>query len=280
MRTLITGATGRVGSRYARHQLDLHQQVRVLVRDEEQVDPWWNGGAEVVVGDLRDPGVAKQAVNGVDAVVHLAAAFRGVPDDEAYAVNRDAAVALAHAGLDAGISRLVFASTNLVYGAGCGRPAQEGDEPRPAGAYPESKAAAEAELLRLHREHGLPVRIARLAFVYGDADPRLAESLRWARRWAPHRRLHLVHHADVAQALDRIGTATGADGQIFNVADDVPVTALELLRANREEPDEGAAERALDDPWAGIVDTSRIRTELGYRPLFPTLHAAHAAGAL
>jgi hypothetical protein len=43
---------------------------------------------------------------------------------------------------------------------------------------------------------------------------------------------------------------------------------------------EAAATRPLDDPWAGIVDTCRIRTELGYRPLYPTLYTAQAAGAL
>lgn len=280
MRTLITGPTGRVGSRYVRRQLDLHRSVRVLVRVEAQVAPWWNGGAEVVIGDLREPETSRRAVEGVDTVVHIAAAFRGVPDDEAYAVNRDATITLARAALDAGVRRFVFVSTNLVYGPGRGRPCDERDEPRPAGAYPIGKAAAEAELLRLHREHGLPVRVARLAFVYGDGDPHLAESLMWARRWPPHQRLHLVHHADVAQALDRIVAAEGVDGQIFNVADDAPVTALELLRANKEEPDPEAADRPLDDPWAGIVDTGRIRAELGYRPLYPTLFAAQAAGAL
>ena len=280
MRTLITGPTGRVGSRYVRRQLDLHRPVRVLVRSEAQVAPWWNGGAEVVIGDLREAETSRRAVEGVDAVVHIAAAFRGVPDDEAYAVNRDATISLARAALDAGVGRFVFVSTNLVYGPGRGRPSHERDEPHPAGAYPTGKAAAEAELLRLHREHGLPVRVARLAFVYGDGDPHLAESLMWARRWPPHQRLHLVHHADVAQALDRILAAEGVDGQVFNVADDAPVTALELLRANQEEPDPEAGTRPLDDPWAGIVDTCRIRTELGYRPLYPTLFTAQAAGAL
>jgi hypothetical protein len=40
-----------------------------------------------------------------------------------------------------------------------------------------------------------------------------------------------------------------------------------------------AADRPLDDPWAGIVSTARIRTELGFRPTYPTLYAADAAGA-
>jgi nucleoside-diphosphate-sugar epimerase len=175
---------------------------RVLVRTEDQAADWWNRGAEVAVGDLRDPEAVRRAVSGVDAIVHLAAAFRGVEDQEAYAVNRDATLGLAEAALAAGVPRLVCASTNLVYGPGRGRPAAEDDETRPE----------------------------------------------------------------------------GADGRIFNVADDAPVTAWELCRLIGE-PLEGAAERPLDDPWAGIVDTARIRAELGYRPLYPSVYAAQGAGA-
>jgi nucleoside-diphosphate-sugar epimerase len=125
----------------------------------------------------------------------------------------------------------------------------------------------------------LPLRIARLAFVYGDGDPHLAESLLWARDWPLHKRLHLVHHADVAQALLRAVRANGVDGEAFNVADDAPVTALELLNLNGEPVSEGAAGRSLDDPWEGIADTSKIRRELGFRPIYPTVYTAKDAGA-
>jgi nucleoside-diphosphate-sugar epimerase len=279
MRTLITGATGRVGTRYARHRHDSGEPVRVLVRDEQRAEHWWNRGAEVVVGDLRDRDAVKQALAGVDAVAHVAAAFRAVSDAEAVEVNRDLTVALARAAADAGVNRFVYLSTNLVYGPGRGRPANEDDEPRPSGAYPVSKAEAEAALLTLHRERGLPVRIARLAFVYGDGDPHLTEVLAWARGWPAHQRLHLVHHADVCRALDLV-LAAGADGRIYNVADDAPVTAWELLYRAGEPIAPDAAGRPLDDPWAGIVATERIRTELGFRPRYPTLYAAEAAGVL
>jgi nucleoside-diphosphate-sugar epimerase len=287
MTTLITGVTGAVGSRYARRA---KERIRVLVRDEERAAPWWNRGAEVVVGDLRDPDAVKRAVAGVDAVVHLAAAFRGVPDEECVAVNRDAATALGRAALAAGVSRFVLASTSLVYGKGRGRPALEDDEPRPDHAYPMSKAEAERELLRLHDEEGLPVRVVRLAFVYGEGDPHLAWVRGIARNWPAHQRLHIIHHADVAQALDLALAAPGADGRIYNAADDAAVTAWELLRLGGDAmPEEAvagssadatASERTLDDPWLGIVDTSRIRAELGYRPAYPTIYEAHQAGAL
>lgn len=277
MRVLVTGATGRVGSRFVPRLLDQGEEVRVLVRDGGRAEPLARRGAEVLVGDLRDPDALKRAVAGIDAVVNLAAAFRGVPREETVAVTRDAAVALADAALAAGVRRHVLASTNLVYGPGRGRPAREDDQPCPAGAYPVAKLAAETAL---RERDGLGLRIVRLAFVYGQGDPHLAESLMWARDWPAHQRLHLVHHADVGQALLLALRAGGADGRVYNAADDAPVTAVELFGLNREQPPSGAGARPLDDPWAGIVGTGRIRAELGFRPIYPSVWTARDAGAL
>src|SRR5262245_27248881 len=145
MTTLITGVSGQVGSRFARRVRDRHEPIRVLVRTESQAAGWWNAGVETVVGDLRSPDTPARVVGGVRAVVHIAAAFRGVPDEEAIAVNRDATVALAEAARKADVSRFVFASTGLVYGPGRGRPSTEDDEPVDIdsfGAYPRSKREA------------------------------------------------------------------------------------------------------------------------------------------
>ena len=280
MKTLVTGGTGRVGRRFVPRLLDHGTDVRVLARDAGRAEPLRARGAEVVLGDLRDADAVARAVAGVDAVVHLAAAFRGVPDEEAVAVNCDAAAALAAAAGRAGARRFVLASTNLVYGPGRGRPAVEDDPPAPAGAYPESKAAAEAAVGDLGRDGELDVRVVRLAFVYGEGDPHLAEALRWARGWPAHKGLHLVHHADAGQGLLRALHADGIGGATFNVADDAPVTAYEVLRLNGEAVAGDAAARPLDDPWEGIVDTARIRRDLGFRPIHPTVYAARAAGAL
>src|SRR5215218_2625491 len=91
MSILVTGATGRVGSRFVRRLVAEGEPVRVLVRGGEVA------GAQTVVGDLRDADDRRRALDAVDAVVHLAAAFRGVPDEEAIAVNHEATVALARA---------------------------------------------------------------------------------------------------------------------------------------------------------------------------------------
>jgi nucleoside-diphosphate-sugar epimerase len=280
MKTLVTGATGRVGSRFVPRLLGQGYAVRVLARDPKRAEPLGELGAEVAIGDLRDPTACERAVAGMDAVVHLGAAFRGVDDGEAAAVNEAATTELGRVALAAGVRRFVFASTNLVYGPGRGRPAREEDEPDPPHAYPATKVAAEQALRELHREQGLDLRIVRLAFVYGEGDPHLRESLRWAREWPAHKRLHLVHHADVGQALIGALRADGLEGAILNAADDAPVSAFELMELNSEPIPEGFAERALDDPWEGIVDTTRIRRELGFRAIHPSVYAAQVAGAL
>ncbi len=58
------------------------------------------------------------------------------------------------------------------------------------------------------------------------------------------------------------------------------MTAVELFGLNREQPPEGAGARPLHDPWAGIVGTGRIRAELGFRPIYPSVWTARDAGAL
>ncbi|GAB2843468.1 dTDP-glucose 4,6-dehydratase [Streptomyces deserti] len=284
MLTLVTGTTGQVGRRFVPRLLARRrpgEEVRVLVRDAARAERFAELGAEVVVGDLRDAEALGKAVAGADAVVNVAASFRGVPDEEAWAVNRDAAVALGRASLAAGVRRFVHVSTGIVYGTGRGRPLVEDDEIRPGGemwgAYAESKAAAERELLALE---GIEVRVGRLPFVYGEGDPHLAQSLRWAAHWAAAQRLQMAHHADVAQGLLRLLYAPGAVGRVYNIADDAPVTAVDLHHLNGVEVPAELYTRTDPDPWFGIMSTERIRRDLGYRPLYPTVWAARDAGAL
>ncbi|MGW2515836.1 NAD-dependent epimerase/dehydratase family protein [Streptomyces sp. NPDC001617] len=284
MLTLVTGTTGQVGRRFVPRllaQTRPEERVRVLVRDAERGEPFAGLGAEVVVGDLRDAEALAKAVAGVDAVVNVAASFRGVPDEEAWAVNRDAAVELGRAAVASGVRRFVQVSTGMVYGVGRGRPLVEEDESRPGGemwgAYNESKAAAERELLALD---GMEVRIGRLPFVYGEGDPHLAQALRWAPNWAPAQRLQMAHHADVAQGLLRLLHAPGVTGPVYNIADDAPVTTVELYQLNGVEVPAEFSTRTVPDPWFGIMSTQRIRRDLNFRPIHPSAWAAREAGAL
>ncbi|MET9448269.1 NAD-dependent epimerase/dehydratase family protein [Streptomyces cinerochromogenes] len=279
--TLVTGATGQVGTGFLPRLLAQRrpgEQVRVLVRDPARADRLSDLGAEPVLGDLRDTEVLGKALAGADAVVNIAASFRGVTDEEMRAVNRDAALELGRAALASGVRRFVQAGTILAYGTGRGRPLVEDDPTVPGGpmwmAYPEAKAEAERGLLALD---GLDVRVGRLGFVYGEGDPHLPGITRWTATQPATKRHHLVHVADVAQGLLRLLYAPGADGRTYNIADDAPVTVLDIHHVLGVEP---PADGPDPDPWYAIASTDRIRRELGYRPHFPTLWSARDAGAL
>ncbi|GAA2073971.1 hypothetical protein GCM10009801_27590 [Streptomyces albiaxialis] len=284
MLTLVTGATGQVGRRFVPRLLQgapPGDEVRVLVRDGARGERFAALGAEVLVGDLRDTEALAKATAGADAVVNVAAAFRGVPDEEARAVNRDAAVELGRAAAASGVRRFVQVSTGLVYGAGRGRPLVEDDETVPGthlwGAYPESKWEAERALRDLDGLDDL--RIGRLPFVYGEGDPHLDNVMEWAPRWPALQHLHMGHHVDVAQGLKRLLYAPGARG-VYNIADDAPVTTVDLYRVHGLPVPDEVYGRETPDPWHSVMSTARIRHELGYRPMVPSVWTAIEAGLL
>ncbi|NKE57696.1 NAD(P)-dependent oxidoreductase [Lentzea sp. PSKA42] len=252
MKIAMTGSTGRVGNRLLPRLREQDHDVRTLTHR------------------LADTGAVEELVDGVDAVVHVAAALRTSTDFEG--VNVHGTRALAEAAVK--VPLFVHISTNLVYPGGLGRPATEDDPTDPSpefGDYPRTKALGERAVLDTRE-----AAILRLAFVYGEGDPHLEESLNWASKWPGHQRLHMVHHEDVAQAVTKV-LDTGANG-IFNVADDSPITAVELHLLNDLTPSEAVQQDF--DPWHGIVSTNRAQRDLGFRPRYPSAWAAAVSGVL
>ncbi len=124
---------------------DLCHAVRILVRNAERAAALKEQGAEVILGDLLDNPNLTEAIQGVDAVVHIAAQFRGgISEEVARAVNLDATIALANAALATDVTRFVFTSTSNVYrDLNVNRPCREEDILEPAKAiYPKTKIAS------------------------------------------------------------------------------------------------------------------------------------------
>ncbi|QEC79819.1 NAD-dependent epimerase/dehydratase family protein [Mucilaginibacter ginsenosidivorax] len=272
MKILVTGATGKVGSRLVPRLIARGYDVRVLVRDAANAP----AGAEIVVGDLFEAATLAPAVAGADAVIHLAALFRTFTDNEGIIkTNHNGTIALADAAVAAGIKRFIFTSTGNVYGAGYGHPAKEDDfvninDPR---AYSSSKIAAEQELLKMD----LNVSVLRLGFVYGDKDPHIAEIIPLLKKMKRHSgsRMHMVHHLDVAQALILLLQNDNVSGEIFNIADDAPITLYELADSvGQASVTFDTPEAALNDPFEGIMDISKLRRIAGFRPLVPSYYVA------
>lgn len=275
MTILVTGATGKVGSRLAKRLAQRGDRVRALVRDAARASDLRDAGVELAVGDLLDPSSLAAAARDIDAVVHCAAFFRGATAEQAHAVNDQGTQHLAHATREAGVKRFVFISTGLVYGPTGGRLASEDDPCAPSAAYPVSKLAAERFLLALD---GFDVRVLRLPFVYGDGDPHIAEGVALMRDFPPAQRMSIAHHVDVAQAVARLLDAPSPAHRIYNVVDDEAPDLVTLFASVGATPPDGSnpdKARAFET----LLDGRRIRADLGFSPKFPRLADALAAGA-
>lgn len=263
MTILVTGATGKVGSRLARHLAARGDQVRVLVRDPSRAEVHPN--IEIVKGDLLDVKSLEAAVKNVEAIVHCAAFFRGATPEQAHEVNDLGTRHLAHAARGAGAKRFIFTSTGLVYGPTGNTLVNEDAPCSPSLAYPVSKLAAEKFLFSLD---GLDVRVLRLPFVYGDGDPHVAEIIPHMRTFSPTQRMSLAHHADVSQAAALLLDAKSPSHRIYNVVDDEPVTIGDLY-ASVGAPAPDGTQAAHGGPFDALMDGKRLREDLGFKPKYP-----------
>jgi UDP-glucose 4-epimerase len=271
MAILITGGTGLVGSRLLQRFVNAGVDCRALVRPGKEVP----AGVTRFEGDLFDADSLKQAVEGVSAIVHLAAVFRTPKEDEIWRANLDGTRTLiAAAKAYAPQVRFVMASTGLIYDEHASRPSLEGDPVNPKLAYPASKVAAENEL----RNSGLNWAILRLPFVYGDGDQHLAAApkIAAAMKLHPAQTFSLAHQRDVARAFELALTGV-MDGRIVNIVDDSPATLYEMARLAGASIEPSA--EPLTNPWMGRMDGSLSRS-LGFCPEIPTVYEASRKGIL
>lgn len=172
-RVLVIGGGGYIGSALVPRLLDAGYQVRVLdiflfgERPLEAVRDHAN--LELVHGDFRQVDKVVQAIQDVDAVVHLGAIV-GDPAcslDESLTidVNLSATKMIADLAKSHGVTRFVFASTCSVYGASP-RTLDERSEVRPLGIYGHTKYASEKVLLDMAGAKFMPT-ILRFATIYG-----------------------------------------------------------------------------------------------------------------
>jgi UDP-glucose 4-epimerase len=274
MKILVTGATGKVGSRLAKRLAQRGHHVRALVRDPTRAAGLVGNATELAKGDLLDLESLAAAVRGVDAVVHCAAFFRGATAAQAHEVNELGTQHLASAARTAFVKRFVFTSTGLVYGPKGGHPAREDDPCAPLEGYPKSKLAAERFLLAME---GFDVRVIRLPFVYGDGDPHIAEAVPMMRAFPQAQRMSIAHHADVAQAVACVLDAVSPAHRIYNLTDDEAPDLATLFASVGEPPPDGSnTERAR--AFDALMDGRRIREELGFKAMFARLSDALSAG--
>lgn len=164
---LVTGASGFVGRHVAPALAREGWQVRRAVRSPDSADD------EVVIESIGPETDWSAALDGVNAVVHLAARVHHKHEEHAVQLYRNVNIAgtlhLARSAATAGVRQFIFVSTVLVHGrSNEGRaPFSEDDILTPRGLYGMSKAAAEAGLRTLARDSAMKISVIRPPLVYG-----------------------------------------------------------------------------------------------------------------
>jgi uncharacterized protein YbjT (DUF2867 family) len=150
---LLTGATGLIGSALLERLLDAGRDVRCLVRDPRRLGPN-RVRVQITLGDLANPVAIRQAVRGVEAVVHLGATIRDQPEASIEEVTGLATIRLVRAAERAGVRRFVFFSAL-------------GASPVSRTRFFRAKAIAEGAVLAAE----LDGRVVAPSIVYAPGDP-------------------------------------------------------------------------------------------------------------
>ena len=269
---LVTGGNGFVGRHLVPVLLDRGDTVRVLALPGE--DTHWPGqrGIEVCRGDVRDQAAVTAAMDGMDAVLHLAAMMDvWRPMRDYHAVNVTGTQHVCRAALAAGVRRLVHMSSSSVYGMALGRPADESFPLAPfPDPYPVTKAAGDRVVQRMIAEDHLPAVIIRPDQIFGPGDHlhfgKMADRLRAGRGviiGPGDNALPFVYVTDVVQGLLLALDHPGAAGQAFNITNDNPLTQLQFMEAIARE-----------------TGASPPHRRVPYRPLYAAGYLAERLAAL
>lgn len=290
MKVLVTGGAGYVGSMVVPMLLQKGHSVRAVDWLAHGGDPllpvWSDPNFEFLKGDLRDAKVVSQAVDGVDAVVHLAA----IVGDPACArepalaksVNLDASLAVLKAAQVRGVKRFVFASTCSNYGK-MKDPNGYVDETAdlsPVSLYAETKVAVENAVLEAGRNTPLCATALRCATVFG-VSPRMRFDLTvneftmemvsrkeitvfGETMWRPY-----IHVRDLARAIISVLEApeSTVKGEVFNVGSTdqnyQKQQLVDLIKPHAPDAKVKFVHKA-EDPRDYRVTFSKIKDALGF----------------
>ncbi|CAN5304029.1 NAD(P)-dependent oxidoreductase [soil metagenome] len=157
-KVLITGGAGFLGINLIRHLLPRGYEVASL--DVEDFDYPERDRVEVIRGDIRNKALVNRAMNGVDFVVHTAAALPLYSPADIHTTDVEGTRNILDAALKNGVKRVVHVSSTAVYGIPDHHPLYETDRLEGVGPYGQAKIQAEMVCLE-YRARGLTVPIIR-----------------------------------------------------------------------------------------------------------------------
>jgi nucleoside-diphosphate-sugar epimerase len=264
MRILLTGASGFVGRATLRAALAAGHEVRAVVREGEAPAP----PAQVVrISDLASYTGWRDALGGVDAVVHLAARVHDMRDRAADSmaafrtVNVEGTQRLASAAAEAAVGRFVFVSSVKVHGEASHDAPLTADSPlAPSDAYGCSKAEAEDALREMESRTGVGVVVVRPPLVYGPGvGANFLTLLKAVSRGWPlplgrvDNRRSLIYVDNLADLLLLAAVHPAAAGRAFLAADGPAVSTPELIRRIGQALDRPVKMPAVPESWLRLA---------------------------
>jgi UDP-N-acetylglucosamine/UDP-N-acetyl-alpha-D-glucosaminouronate 4-epimerase len=289
LKALVTGGAGFIGSNLVRALLARGDEVRVLdnfsTGYRRNLEPL---GAELVEGDLRSYERVAVAVNDVEVVFHegaLPSVPRSIQDPlTSSAVNVEGTLNVLLAARDAGVRRVVFASSSSVYGDAPGMPRRESQPLAPIAPYAVSKLAAEQYCMVANRVFGVETVALRYFNVFGEyQDPQSGYAAvipKFIRIMLDGERPTIfgdgetsrdfTHVENIVEANLAAAAEPAAAGRVMNIAIGSSHTLNELVQALRRlldsdiEPD--YATPRPGDVRESLADISLARELIGYEP--------------
>lgn len=296
---LITGATGFVGKVLSRRMTDEGWRVRATLLPGEDASCLPDACEPVAIEPLGPATPLHHALDGVDAIVHLAARVHVMretaadPLREFRLVNTEGTANLARQAAVAGVKRFVFMSTIGVNGDNSGAAAYtEHDTPAPHNDYSVSKLEAEIALHEVASAGGMEVVCVRAPLVYGPGNPgNFLTLLKIVDRGLPlpfalvRNRRSFLYVENLVEALALCAVHPAAVGKTYLLSDGKDLSTPELI--GRIAASMGRTGRLLPVPASVLllagniagkgaavnrllgsltVDSSAIRRELGWVP--------------
>ena len=205
MKILVTGATGFIGRRVVHALLQTGHAVRCLVRPTSDTTVFAGSPVECVIGDVGDIFSVKDAVQGIEAVVHLASLLKVPWHPDFNRVNVDGTGTVAAACAAMMIPPRLLIVSSLAAAGPSRRPRVEADGVQPISIYGRTKR--DAEVAAINFADQVPITIARPPMVFGPDDRAALPLFRGAARGLsliPTRDIHrvsLIHVDDLAAGL-------------------------------------------------------------------------------
>jgi nucleoside-diphosphate-sugar epimerase len=159
MKFLVTGGAGFLGINLVRYLNHRNHEVRTLdIADFDSKD--MIDKIEIIKGDIRDTGIVAKSMEGVDIVIHTAAALPLYKPEDIFTTDIDGTRNLLEAAEKNKVQRFVHISSTAVYGIPDHHPLLEDDKLDGVGPYGKAKILAEEECLKL-RNRGMCVPVLR-----------------------------------------------------------------------------------------------------------------------